>query len=386
MDKGRRNFFRLLAAGSMGAGLSPTMAAKPANITASEPTATNIADALKYPRNENSMPGRYPGRVVKIVDENSIVENKIKEDAVYEMLEAGMTNLTEETDISLAWQHFVSPGEAIGLKVNPIGGKLLSTSHALVKSVISQLELSGISKEKIVIFDRRMQHLLDAGFTPDNYPGIAILGTEHVDENGSYYDGSGQLYSLSRIDREWYYWADCEMEYDNSMLPFMVNQGKYSYFSKIVTRQLDKIINLPIMKNAGASITLCLKNLGYGVITNTSRLHSTLWAETSAQVCAFPPVRDKVVLNIADGIKGCYDGGPGANPQFFTNYGMLLLGTDPVAVDMAGYDIIIGKRIEMGRQDGFADAGLRQMLLAGDLGLGIADRKRIDLRIPGSSI
>jgi uncharacterized protein (DUF362 family) len=45
------------------------------------------------------------------------------------------------------------------------------------------------------------------------------------------------------------------------MLPFMVNQGKYSYFSSIVTRQLDKIINLPIMKNAGASITLCLKNL-----------------------------------------------------------------------------------------------------------------------------
>jgi hypothetical protein len=80
------------------------------------------------------------------------------------------------------------------------------------------------------------------------------------------------------------------------------------------------------MKNAGASITLCLKNLGYGVITNTSRLHSTLWAETSAQVCAFPPVRDKVVLNIADGIKGCYDGGPGANPQFFTDYKMLLLG------------------------------------------------------------
>jgi hypothetical protein len=92
-----------------------------------------------------------------------------------------------------------------------------------------------------------------------------------------------------------------------------------------------------------------------------------------------------VVLNIADGIRGCYDGGPGANPQFFTNYRMLLLGTDPVAVDMAGYDIIIGKRIEMGRQAGFADAGLRQMLLAEDLGLGIADGTRIDLRIPACS-
>ena len=383
MDKGRRNFFRLFAAGSLGAGLSPVMAANLANLTARQPTATNIADALKYPRNENSMPGRYPGRVVRIVDENSIAEDVIQEDAVYEMLEGGIKNLTEETDTSRAWRQFVSPGEVIGLKVNPIGGKLLSTSHSLVKSVISQLEQSGIPKEKIVIFDRRMQQLLDAGFTPGNYPGITIWGTEHVDESGSYYDEKGKLYSLSRIDRDWHYWADCEMEYDDYMLPFMVNQGKYSYFTKIVTRQLDKIINLPIMKNAGASITLCLKNLGYGVITNTSRLHSTLWAETSAQVCAFPPVRDKVVLNIADGIRGCYDGGPGANPQFFTDYRMLLLGTDPVAVDTAGYDIIIGKRIEMGRQAGFADVGLRQMLLAEELGLGIADRERIDLRTAG---
>jgi hypothetical protein len=95
---------------------------------------------------------------------------------VYEMLGDGMTNLTEETDITRAWRQFVSPGEVIGLKVNPIGGKLLSTSHALVKSVISQLELSGIPREQIIIFDRRMQQLLDAGFTPDNYPGISIWG------------------------------------------------------------------------------------------------------------------------------------------------------------------------------------------------------------------
>jgi hypothetical protein len=386
MDKGRRNFFRLVAAGSMGAGLSPVMAANLADLTIDQPTATNIADALKYPREESSLPGKYPGRVVRISDEGSIIDNEIREDTVYEMLRAGITNLTGKTDISLAWRQFVSPGEVIGLKVNPIGGKLLSTSHALTRSVISQLEGSGIPKNKIVIFDRRMQHLVEAGFTPDNYPGITILATEHVDENGSYYDDSGELYSLSRIDREWYYWADCEMEYDDHMLPFMVNQGKYSYFSSIVTRQLDKIINLPIMKNAGASITLCLKNLGYGVITNTSRLHSTLWAETSAQVCAFPPVRDKVVLNIADGIKGCYDGGPGANPQFFTDYKMLLLGTDPVAVDMVGYDIIIGKRIGMGRQPGFTGAGLRQMELAGELGLGIADRGKIDLRTVDLSV
>ncbi|MFO7922790.1 MAG: DUF362 domain-containing protein [Bacteroidales bacterium] len=381
MDKGRRKFFRLVTAGGIGAGLSPLMAGSlAASAKTDQETATNIADVLKYPRNMNSMPGKYPGRVVKVRHNNPLSDNAIKEDAACLMLEEGMMGLTGTNDASIAWRQFVKPGEAVGLKVNPIGGKLLSTSHALVQSVISQLEQSGISRNNIVIFDRRMQHLREAGFTAENYPGIRIMATEHVDEKGSYYDENGELYSLSKIDKDWYYWADCEMEYDDYLLPFMVNQGRYSYFSKIVTQQLDKIINMPVMKNAGASITLCLKNLGYGVITNTSRLHSTLWAETSAEVCAFPPVRDKVVLNIADGIRGCYDGGPGANPQFITDYKMILLGTDPVAVDMTGYDIIIGKRIEMGRQDAYSDTGEKQMKLAGELGLGVSARDRIDLR------
>jgi hypothetical protein len=380
MDKGRRRFFRLFAAGSIGAGLSPLMAASPVKATIAGPTATNIAEALKYPRKNNSLPGKYPGRVIKVHNESSISGDVINDEAVCKMVGNGMLHLTGDSDINAAWRRFVLPGEIVGLKVNPIGGKLLSTSHALVKSVISQLEDSGIARTDIVIFDRRMQHLLEAGFTKENYPGIKIVATEHVDDSGSYYNEKGELYSLSMIDKDWYYWADCEMEYDDYLLPFMVNQGKYSYFSKIITQQLDKVINLPIMKNAGASVTLCLKNLGYGVITNTSRLHSTLWAETSAHVCAFPPVRDKVVLNIADGIKGCYDGGPGANPQFFTDYKMLLIGTDPVAVDMTGYDIIIGKRIEMGRQNALADSGLNQMLIAQELGLGIADKEKIDLK------
>ncbi len=381
MDKGRREFFRMVAAGTVCAGLTPIMGVHASKSLAIQPVETNIADALKYPRNESSLPGRYPGRVVQVSDNNSVVESGIDEDVVSNMLAKGMVSLAGTTRVSDAWRQFVSPGEVIGLKVNPIGGRLLSTSHELVRSVIAQMEESGIPRENIVIFDRRPQQLAEAGFTPENYPGIEITGTEWVDGQGSFYDENGELYSLSRIDRDWYYWADCEMEYDDNLLPHMVNQGKHSYFSKIVTRKLDKIINLPIMKNAGAAVTLCLKNLGYGVITNTSRLHAPLWAETCAEVCAFPPVRDKVVLNIADGIRGCYDGGPGANPQFFTEYKMLLLGTDPVAVDTIGYDIIIGKRIEMGRQAGFAETGPRQMTLAANLGLGIADKGKIDLRL-----
>jgi len=159
----------------------------------------------------------------------------------------------------------------------------------------------------------------------------------------------------------------------------MVNGGKYSYFSKICTQELDKIINIPILKNAGSSITLCLKNLGYGVITNTGRLHAQLWGDTSAEVCCFPPVRDKVVLNIADGLIGCYQGGPGANPQYICNYFTLLVGSDAVAVDRIGYDIILKKRIVEGIQTEDIPRARQFMDYAAELGLGEADLDKIEL-------
>ncbi|PKP36378.1 MAG: hypothetical protein CVT98_08090, partial [Bacteroidetes bacterium HGW-Bacteroidetes-15] len=230
------------------------------------------------------------------------------------------------------------------------------------------------------IWDRREFQLHEAGFTEERYPGIRIVGTECKDVQGSFYGPDGKLYSESRIDKDWVYTADVEMDYDEYTMPYMVNSGKNSYFTKILTQELDKVINIPILKNAGASITLCLKNLGYGVITNTSRLHAKLWAETSAQVCAFPPVRDKVVLNIADGIVGCYQGGPGANPQFILPYNTILLGTDPVAVDRIGYDIVIKKRIEMGVQEEDTDRGKVFMNLANQYELGENDIDKIDLQ------
>lgn len=48
------------------------------------------------------------------------------------------------------------------------------------------------------------------------------------------------------------------------------------------------------------------------------------------------------------GLRGCFNGGPGANPQFFCNYNTLLVASDPVATDRIAYDIIAEKRIAEG--------------------------------------
>jgi len=382
---GRRQFFKIAALGGIGATIMTPMPLKSVHWAGTgitgDKTATNIDDARNYPRNESSMPGKYPGRVIQVNNNASVVEDKPVEAEAYKMIAEGMLMLTSENKLKKAWRHFVKPNEIIGLKVNPVAGKPLSTSHAVTQSVIKQLEESGIPRENIVIWDRREMQLHEVGFTPENYPGIRILGTEQQDTEGSFYDKDGTMYAEKMIDKGWFYWADCEEEYDAYTLPYMVNSGKYSYFSKICTHEVDKIINIPILKNAGPTVTLCLKNLAYGAITNTGRLHKPLWSETCAEVCAFPPLRDKVVLNIVDGLRGCYDGGPGANPQFICNYQTVIVGSDPVAVDRIGYETVIAKRIAEGVQEEESPRGRKFMELAQALELGIADIEQIDLQM-----
>ena len=373
----RRNFFRSLALGGAGMVFSPIAKAVPVNDNKPK---TNLKDALAVPRTAQSMPGKYPGKVVKVHHSDCIVDGRPSENIAYEMLKTCMLNLTGASDLKTAWLQFVGPEDVIGLKVNPIAGKLLSTSHALTKSIIRQLEEAGISRQQIIIWDRREVDLRESGFTAEQYPGIKIIGTEYQDENGSYVNAEGKFYGEERVDKSQFFFVDVEGEYDAYTMPYMINGGKYSYFTKICTEMVTKIINVPILKNAGTTITGCMKNLAFGSITNTARLNGQMWNDTCASVCAFPPLRDKVVLKILDGMIGCFDGGPAANPQFICQYNSIIAGTDPVAVDEVGYRMILEKRIAEGVQKEEKKGARAFMEMAETLGLGIANPEKINLQ------
>lgn len=376
----RRTFFRSVLATGVGATLAPVMKASPApNLSPREKPANNGAEIKAMPRNTRSMPGKYPGRVVKANHDGCIVDGRPSEEAAYTMLKAAMLRLTGEAELKSAWLQFVAPEDVIGIKVNPIGGRLLSTTHAVTQSIIRQLEEAGIPRDRLVIWDRRQENLEDADFTEANYPGITFMSTECYDDKKSYISKEGRFYSEDWIDKNHYFFAEVEGEYDAYTLPYMVNGGKYSYVTKICTEKVTKIINVPVLKNAGAAVTLCMKNLGFGAISNTQRLHQHFWHETSAYVCALPPIRDKVVLNIADGIFGCFEGGPAANPQYICQYKTLLVGSDPVAVDRIGHDIVLAKRIEEGIQKEDRPGSQTFMQLGQELQLGVADRAQIEL-------
>ncbi len=109
-----------------------------------------------------------------------------------------------------------------------------------------------------------------------------------------------------------------------------------------------------------------------------------------------PVIRNKAVLHILDGIKGLYHGGPGAKPQFVWEHQTMYFATDPVALDHIGWKVIDDKRVAVGKPrlvddkpDNFSHFVHRQpehVEIAGALGLGEWDEKKIDLRrinLPG---
>ena len=162
---------------------------------------------------------------------------------------------------------------------------------------------------------------------------------------------------------------------------FYLNQhvfnGEDSYFGTLVTKRLTKIINLAAYKNTGNGISMATKNLGYAAICNTGRLHQPLFFKVCTEVLAAPWVRDKLVLNITDGLRGQYDGGPTMNAQFVYPNHSLYFATDPFALDMVCHRAIgeaQGDGVTVNEHPRFTE----YLHYAERLGLGVADPAKIE--------
>ncbi|MBN2200925.1 DUF362 domain-containing protein [bacterium] len=350
----RRSFLK--AAGIAGAALVLGRPDSRAQNPAPERIATNVADALNIPRTRFSLPGLFPGRVVEARAADVIAGGRSDTAQVRLLFEKGLEALTgRSADASFGL--FFSPDDVVGIKVNPVGAGLISTRPETVEAVIAWLARNGLPKSNIVIWDRFDYMLADAGFTPERFPGVSIEGLQTMDEaaaegksadNSRWRGPDGKHVSAGRFDPDRYYWADVEAEKDNATLNQHVFNGRHSFFGKLVTSRLTKIINIPVFKNCGNGISMATKNLAYGSICNTGRLHKPLFFDVCVEVLAFPEIRDKLVLNVTDGLKGQYDGGPSAAAQFIWPFNTLFLGTDPFTMDSVCHGIMIAKRKAMG--------------------------------------
>lgn len=344
--------------------------------------ATNIDDAMAAPRTEFSLPGRFPGRVAEVHDPGALVDGKPAAETVAAMFRRGVEGLTgREPDDSFGL--FFTKDDMVGIKVKPVGAGLISTRLELVDAIVAWLEEGGVPRGNIVIWDRFEPMLADAGFTEERYPGVVVEGLQTMGETGEdgkpdWLDAEGKHISAGNFDEEWAYWADIEAPQDENYQNQHVFNDRRSPFGKLLTKRLTKFINVPVFKNTGNGISTATKNVGYGAVVNTGRLHRPLFFDVCTEVLAFPPVRDKMVLNVADALRAQYDGGPMPNAEATWECDTLFLATDPFALDAVCHDRMVEKRREMGIDVNDHPRYSEYLHYGERLGLGVADRGKIE--------
>lgn len=341
---------------------------------------SNLHAALSVPRAGIGMPGPWPGVVASISSPDATRNRRPVPEVVKTMLDAGMGMLAATHDAREAWETLFTPQDRIGIKVNPVGPRLVQTTHEVVRAVIDALEEIGVPRAHIAIWDRLQPMLDDAGFTAENFPGIECIGFIRRDTAG----GIETWYGDDMMDHSVYYEFPLEALHEADEVHNQINTGHRSYYTTLLTQRFDKVINMPVPKDNGASFTVCFKNLAYGALSNVRRGHE-FGGRFMAEACAFPPIRDKVVLNVIDGLRACYMGGPSGVSAGVWPHNTLYFATDPVAADSVTRDMIVAKQDEAGlvlngdqqRERALFDTWLPW---AENLGLGVYRSRPLDLR------
>jgi uncharacterized protein (DUF362 family) len=263
------------------------------------------------------------------------------------LLDRAMQSLFDRDHPLDAWRKLVRPGESVGLKVNSLGGRGISSNLQLVEAICERLQEAEIKAGDIVVWDRDTAELEHAGF--------------HVAEGGN----RVQCFGTDRVD------------YEDDLVAW---GSVGSRLSKILTQRTSVLINLPVLKDHdGAGVTIGLKNM-YGAIHNPNKYHPNGCDPYVADLNMLPEIRTRMRLTICDATTAMYDGGPAFKPEHSWRHNGLIVSQDPVALDTIGWQMIERKRAENGLKTLEAeDRAPRYIATAADKEhrLGTCDPRRI---------
>ena len=343
------------------------------------------------------IPGPYPGRVIEARNKAMIREGKKSREAIKATVDRGMKELTGADDAVEAWRSFFEPGDVVGIKMNPVGNPGANTNSELMLEVIEGLKAAGVKTKDMIVYERYRDEFIGAGMHKDVPDGIDWTGLG-IAYNGQQLDIKGDDLKTGNLDHVTGYDPDefvtMELVADDS--DPKDDRTRRSHLGLLITRRVNKLVMLPVLKDHGsAGVTGALKNMSHGSVNNVARSHggpaTNVCNQFIPEVVSHPIIRQKCVLQIMDGIKGVFQGGPGGGkPDWIWEYNALFFATDPVAMDHIEWQIIDAKRKEKDlppvaaagkagldplKSEGFDIRQPQHIALAANLGLGIFDFK-----------
>jgi uncharacterized protein (DUF362 family) len=325
---------------------------------------------------QGQQPAPTPSIVYAVRNADSIKQYKTNPHIVREMVNRLVLAVTGQPDIAKAWGSLVSPSDRVGIKISAAGGELFTTHHDIVNAIVDGLAAAGHPRGSIIVWDRSLGGIKEAGYRPavDGYQVKAVAPHDGYDAKA--------MQSAPVVGK--LVWGDFEYVGDTGKMPLLADAeatSNMSHFSKIISGEVDKVINLPVMSVSETNgIAGCIYNMTIPNIDNWRRFAqgSRFGAESLAEIYANPLVAKKVVFNLMDGLLAQYAGGPQPQPNYALHHATLYASRDPVALDA-----IALKRLEEWRKRGsLRPVGpvAAYIDFASQLGLGNSATNRIEIR------
>jgi uncharacterized protein (DUF362 family) len=321
-------------------------------------------------------PAPTPSIVYAVRNPDSIKQYKTNPHIVREMVNRLVLAVTGQSNVAEAWRSLVSPSDRVGIKISAAGGELFTTHHDIVNAIVDGLAAAGHPRSSIIVWDRSLGGIKEAGYRPatDGYQVKAVAPHDGYDAKA--------MQSAPLVGK--LVWGDFEYVGDTGKMPLFADTeatSNVSHFSKIISSEVDKVINVPVMSVSETNgIAGCIYNMTIPNIDNWRRFAqgSRFGAGSLAEIYANPLIAKKVVFNLMDGLIAQYAGGPQPQPNYAVHHATLFASKDPVALDA-----IALKRLEEWRKRGtLRPAGpvAAYIDFASQLGLGNSALNRIEVK------
>jgi hypothetical protein len=315
-----------------------------------------------------SSAARGPQARVLIVQNDAAVEAfRARPEIVRTMVDRGLTNLTGKPTAAAAWRSLVTTQDVVGIKVFASPGPDSGTRPAVAAAVVEGLLAAGLPPKRIVVWDKEEADLRLAGYfrLADRY-GIRVAGSVQAGWDDKAFYESEILGNLV--------WGDLEFGRKGD------GAGRRSFVSRLVSRDLTKIINItPLLNHNLAGVSGNLYSLATGSVDNLIRFDAipSRLARAIPEIYALETLSDKVVLNITDALICQYEGEERGLLHYSVPLNQLRFSKDPVALDMLSI-----KELDRQRQAAKAPdlkPNIELYDTAALLELGVSDLKRIQV-------
>lgn len=240
-------------------------------------------------------------RVVDVRSTFVLNSSTVDKNALTAVLSRGLLALTETERVEAAWRKILGAAQKIVLKFNGVAADVLSTTDAMADVLVESLAHSGYGRDVVALVEApQAARRLKTRATERGW-GAPIRFGEHREELANY------LYAC------------------------------------------DAVINVPFLKTHRiAGMSGCLKNLSHALVRRPARYHADGCSPFVGQIVSSREITSRLKLNLVNAIRIVVNRGPDAQEEDISPNGGLLLGFDPLAVDIIGRNMLVSYRKQRG--------------------------------------